>query len=76
MTQMCTSNGMRLPRGHMRSSVEETRAVGIIIGVRQSLHAMEGWALSVEGLAMVAKEEVVTRHCTCLVPGRRQVLGK
>ena len=28
--------------------------------VRQSLRTMEGWALSVEGLTMVANEEVVT----------------
>ena len=49
----------------------DSTPVGIIIGVRQSLRTTEGWALSVEGLTMVAKEEVITRHW-----GRRQVLGK
>ena len=68
MTQMCTSNP---PQGHTRSSVEQTRAVGIIIEVRQSLCTTEGWALSVECLTMVAKEEVITRHW-----GTWQVLGK
>ena len=60
MTRMCTSDGLRPPRGHARSSVERTRVVGIIVGVRKSLHTTEGWALSVEGLTMVAKEEVIT----------------
>ena len=34
--------------------------MGIIIGVKESLRTTEGWALSVEGLTMVAKEEVIT----------------
>ena len=37
----------------------DSTLVGIIIGVRQSLCTMEGWALSFEGLTMVVKKEVI-----------------
>ena len=46
--------------------------MGIIIGVRESLRATEGWALSVEGLTMVAKEEVI--EALGQTAGARQVL--
>ena len=37
---------------------------------------MEGWALSIEGLMMVAKEEVTMEVLTYLLLGRWQVLSK
>jgi len=51
--------------------------VGVVIEVRQSLRTQrKDGLLSVDGLTMVAKEEVITRQCTCLLLGRRQVPGK
>ena len=64
---------------HTRLSVKWIWVVGMIIGVRQSLCTTEGWAWSVWGPNNGGEgrgdNELITRHCSCLLQGRWQVLS-